>query len=132
MPCPACNGARYNAATLEIVQRGKNIAEVLGLAVDAAFEFLLEEHSLRHSLSVLREVGLVDSGNTVIVVEHDMRVAASSDWIVDLGPGAGDEGGRVVAQGRPLQVARSKASKTAPYLAALLAPPSNTPQRTRP
>jgi excinuclease ABC subunit A len=61
--------------------------------------------------------GLVDAGNTVIVVEHDMRVAGGSDWVIDIGPGAGDEGGRVVAQGVPSAVAASPASRTAPYLA---------------
>jgi excinuclease ABC subunit A len=61
--------------------------------------------------------GLVDSGNTVIVVEHDMAVVASSDWVIDIGPGAGDEGGRVVAQGTPRDVAKSPQSRTAPYLA---------------
>ena len=45
--------------------------------------------------------GLVDAGNTVIVVEHDMRVVAASDWVIDIGPGAGDEGGRIVAEGPP-------------------------------
>jgi excinuclease ABC subunit A len=63
---------------------------------------------------------LVDSGNTVVVVEHDMGVAASADWVVDLGPGAGDEGGRVVAAGPPDAVARAAGSKTAPYLAGRL------------
>ena len=51
--------------------------------------------------------GLVDSGNTVIVVEHDMRVVASSDYVIDIGPGAGDEGGRVVAAGTPAEVSRA-------------------------
>lgn len=60
--------------------------------------------------------GLVQSGNTVILVEHDMSVAASSDWIVDVGPGAGDEGGRIIACGPPNQVAAS-GSSTAKYLA---------------
>jgi excinuclease ABC subunit A len=63
---------------------------------------------------------IVDAGNSVIVVEHDMDVVAHSDWIIDLGPGAGDEGGRVVALGTPGEVAKSSAtagSKTAPYLA---------------
>ena len=59
---------------------------------------------------------LVSAGNTVVVVEHDMRVVAASDWVIDMGPGAGDEGGQVVAEGSPQAVARSKASKTAPYL----------------
>ncbi len=61
---------------------------------------------------------LVEAGNTVIVVEHDMQVAATSDWIIDMGPGAGDEGGRIAAQGTPEQVASIKSSRTAKYLAA--------------
>ena len=60
--------------------------------------------------------GLVESGNTVIVVEHDMRVAAGSDWVMDIGPGVGDEGGHVVAFGTPVEVAGSSISRTAPYL----------------
>jgi excinuclease ABC subunit A len=64
--------------------------------------------------------GLVEHGNTVIVIEHDMSVAASSDWTVDVGPGAGEEGGRIVAAGRPDEVASSTASRTAKYLAAAL------------
>ena len=64
--------------------------------------------------------GLVEAGNTVIVVEHDMRVVAGSDWVIDIGPGAGEEGGRVVASGPPAEVARSSESRTAPYLARFL------------
>jgi excinuclease ABC subunit A len=64
--------------------------------------------------------GLVGAGNTVIVVEHEMRVAAQADWVIDVGPGAGGEGGRIVAQGTPEQVAASKQSRTAPYLAQCL------------
>ena len=176
-PCPTCHGARYNAKTLEIKYRDKNIAEVLGLTVDAAAEFFVDEPHLARSLGVLREVGLgylrlgqpatelsggeaqriklatelqranrghtlyildepttglhpsdvgklmvqldglVETGNTVIVVEHDMQVAAASDWIIDMGPGAGDEGGRVAAAGTPAQVSGAKESRTAPYLA---------------
>jgi excinuclease ABC subunit A len=179
-PCPTCHGARYNAKTLEIKYREKNIAEVLGMTVDAAAEFFAGEPQVLRSLTVLREVGLgylrlgqpatelsggeaqriklatelqrvqhgntlyildepttglhpsdvdrlvaqldglVESGNTVIVVEHDMRVVAASDWVVDIGPGAGDEGGRVVASGPPLAVAGTQASRTAPYLARFL------------
>jgi excinuclease ABC subunit A len=63
---------------------------------------------------------LVEAGNTVIVVEHDMRVVAGSDHVVDVGPGAGDEGGRVIASGAPAQVARNTESRTAPYLARFL------------
>jgi excinuclease ABC subunit A len=53
----------------------------------------------------------------VIVVEHDMRIVAASDWVIDIGPGAGDEGGQVVASAPPAEVARTKGSRTAPYLA---------------
>ncbi|MFJ2742820.1 ATP-binding cassette domain-containing protein [Streptomyces sp. NPDC087440] len=61
--------------------------------------------------------GLVDAGNTVVVVEHDMSVVAGADWVIDLGPGGGDAGGRVVAAGPPREVAGSPESRTAPYLA---------------
>ena len=175
-PCPTCHGARYNAKTLEVKYQGKNIADVLGLTVDAAWDFFAGEPPIHRALTVLREVGLgylrlgqpatelsggeaqriklatelqrigrgntlyvldepttglhpsdveklmlqleglVVAGNTVIVVEHDMRVVAGSDWVIDIGPGAGDEGGQVVAQGPPLEVAKAKTSRTAPYL----------------
>jgi excinuclease ABC subunit A len=59
---------------------------------------------------------LVDAGNTVIVVEHDMHVIAQSDWIMDIGPGAGEEGGHIVARGTPTEVAKVKESKTAAHL----------------
>ena len=175
-PCPTCHGTRYNAKTLEITYKDRNIAEVLGLTVDAAYDFFDEPH-IRRSLDVLRQVGLgyirlgqpatelsggeaqriklatelqrmsrgntlyildepttglhpadverlvtqldglVAAGNTVIVVEHDMRVVAESDWVMDIGPGAGEEGGRVVACGTPEEIVRAQGSRTAPYLA---------------
>ena len=181
-PCPVCHGARYNQQTLEIKLRGKNIADVLGLTVDAACEFFADDPQVLRPLAVLRDVGLgyirlgqpatelsggeaqriklatelqriqrgdtlyvldepttglhpadvdklmtqldglVESGNTVIVVEHDMRVVAASDWVVDVGPGAGDEGGRIVAAGPPAELARARNSRTAPYLARYLRP----------
>ena len=62
--------------------------------------------------------GLVEAGNTVVVVEHDMTVVAASDWIIDVGPGAGDEGGRIVVSGTPAQVAKEARSRTAKYLSA--------------
>jgi excinuclease ABC subunit A len=192
-PCPVCHGSRYNEDTLAIQYRGKNIAEVLGMTVDAAREFFAEEVPVARALEVLREVGLgylrlgqpatelsggeaqriklatelqrmqrgdslyvldepttglhpsdverllaqldgmVEAGNTVIVVEHDMRVVAASDFVVDIGPGAGDEGGRIVAAGPPAEVARSRHSRTAPFLARFLSatPPSRpVPQET--
>jgi excinuclease ABC subunit A len=181
-PCPTCHGSRYNAQTLEVEYRGKNIADVLGLTVEAAGEFLADEPHCRRALDVLRDVGLgylrlgqpatelsggeaqriklatelqraergnslyvldepttglhpadverllaqldglVAAGNTVVVVEHDLRVIAASDWVVDVGPGAGDEGGRVVAAGPPGAVARTTKSRTGPYLARVLGP----------
>ena len=60
--------------------------------------------------------GLVDAGNTVAFIEHEMRVIAASDWVIDMGPGAGDEGGCIVAAGTPAQVARAGESRTAPFL----------------
>jgi excinuclease ABC subunit A len=180
-PCPSCHGTRYNPKTLEIRYRHRSIAEVLGLTVDAAFEFFADEPPVRRSLSTLREVGLgylrlgqpatelsggeaqriklatelqrasrgdtlyvldepttglhpsdveklaaqlerlVSLGNTVIVVEHDMRMVAASDWVIDIGPGAGDEGGRIVAAAPPRQLATAADSRTAPYLARYLA-----------
>ncbi|GAA3208388.1 excinuclease ABC subunit UvrA [Actinocorallia longicatena] len=63
---------------------------------------------------------LVEEGGTVVMVEHDMRVAAAADWIIDLGPGGGEDGGRIVAAGTPADVARSPLSRTAPHLRARL------------
>jgi excinuclease ABC subunit A len=184
-PCPACHGTRYNAKTLEIRYNDRNVAEVLDLTVDAAYEFFADEPHIRRSLDVLRQVGLgyirlgqpatelsggeaqriklatelqrmsrgntlyildepttglhpadverlviqlgglVRAGNTVIVVEHDMRVVAASDWVIDIGPGAGEEGGRVVACGTPDRVAAARRSRTAPYLARFLDEPTS-------
>jgi len=64
---------------------------------------------------------LVDAGNTVVMIEHDMRAVAQADWVIDVGPGAGDAGGQIVAAGTPKQVARVKRSRTAPFLAEELA-----------
>jgi excinuclease ABC subunit A len=176
-----CQGTRYNAKTLEITYRDRTIADVLGMTVDAAFEFFEDEPQILRPLGVLREVGLgylrlgqpatelsggeaqriklaselqriqrgntlyildepttglhpsdverliaqldglVSAGNTVICVEHDMRVVAESDWVIDIGPGAGEEGGQVVASAPPAVVAKSRLSRTAPYLARYLA-----------
>ncbi|MBB1594574.1 excinuclease ABC subunit UvrA [Achromobacter sp. UMC46] len=63
--------------------------------------------------------GLVDAGNTVVVVEHDLRVVAGSDWMIDVGPGAGEEGGRIVAEGTPRAVSQAGAGATAPFLKTL-------------
>ena len=60
--------------------------------------------------------GLVDEGNTVVLVEHNLQVVAGSDWLIDIGPGAGNAGGRIVASGTPRAVADDPTSPTAPYL----------------
>jgi excinuclease ABC subunit A len=179
-PCPVCGGTRYNAQTLEIKYKNKNIAEVLRMNVDEAREFFEEDSTIRRSLDTLQEVGLgylrlgqpatelsggeaqriklatelqrlsrgqtlyildepttglhpsdvkklivqlnrlVDAGNTVIVVEHDMDVIAKSDWVMDIGPGAGEEGGNIIASGTPAEVTKEKKSKTAYYLRKVL------------
>jgi len=179
-PCPTCRGSRFNAETLEVTYRDKNIAEILGMTVNEALVFFASDAPVKRALDALHNVGLgylrlgqsatelsggeaqriklatelqrmgrgdtlyildepstglhpsdvcrllaqlrtlVEGGNTVLVVEHDMDVLTASDWIIDIGPGAGDEGGRVVAFGSPEQVATSSTSRTAPYLAARL------------
>jgi excinuclease ABC subunit A len=68
---------------------------------------------------------LVDAGNTVIVVDHDMTLAAASDWVIDIGPGAGDQGGQIVASGTPEKVALARNSRTAPYLKRLFSSEEN-------
>ena len=65
---------------------------------------------------------LVDEGHTVVVIEHHMAVAAEADWILDIGPEAGENGGKIVAEGAPEKVAKSKTSRIAPFLAAALSP----------
>jgi excinuclease ABC subunit A len=179
-PCPTCRGSRFQESTLEVLYRGKNIAEVLGLSVDEACEFFAHHGAIHRPLKLLQDIGLgylrlgqpatelsggeaqrvklatelqriprgatlyvideptiglhpadvdrlmiqlealVEAGNSVVVAEHEMRVAAAADWIIDLGPGAGDEGGKVVVAGTPRTVAGHATSKTAAYLAPLL------------
>ncbi len=175
-PCPVCQGARYNAKTLEVKYREHSIADVLNMTVDRAFAFFADDAAVQRPLDILREVGLgylrlgqpatelsggeaqriklaselqratrgatlyvldepttglhpsdverlmiqldrlVNAGHTVITVEHDMDVIRHSDWIIDMGPGAGDEGGSIVVQGPPATVAAAKGSFTAKYL----------------
>lgn len=173
--------ARYNPETLEVTYRGRNIAQVLDLTVEAAARFFADTDApaVTRSLGTLLDVGLgyvrlgqpatelsggeaqriklaselqrirrghtfylldepttglhpadvevltgqlhglVDAGHTVVVVEHDMTVVAGADWVIDLGPGGGDEGGRIVAAGPPERVATAT-GRTAPYLARAL------------
>jgi excinuclease ABC subunit A len=70
---------------------------------------------------------LVDAGNTVIVVEHDMRTVAQCDWVIDVGPGAGNHGGTIVAAGTPAQIAACESSRTAPFLSNILKPELSPP-----
>jgi excinuclease ABC subunit A len=78
----------------------------------------LHFHDVRKLLEVLHE--LVAQGNTVVVIEHNLEVIKTADWIIDLGPEGGDKGGKIVAQGTPEDVARVKASYTGQYLAPFL------------
>jgi excinuclease ABC subunit A len=87
--------------------------------------FILDEpttglHFAEIELLMASLFALRDSGNTVLIIEHDMDVAACCDWIIDLGPEGGDRGGRLIAQGPPAVVARCAESVTAPFLAARL------------
>jgi excinuclease ABC subunit A len=78
----------------------------------------LHHEDIRRLIDILHR--LVDEGHTVIVIEHHMAIAAEADWILDLGPEAGENGGKIVAQGPPEKVAASKTSRTAPFLKAAL------------
>lgn len=178
--CEVCQGARYNAQTLEVRYRGKTITDVLTLTVDDALEFFPVISGLTNKLTTLRDVGLgyielgqpaptlsggeaqrikiakelatsgsshtvylldepttglhfadlekllhvlrklADSGNTVIVIEHNLDVIKNADWIIDLGPEGGDEGGTVIAQGTPAAVAKVHRSYTGQFLRKLL------------
>jgi excinuclease ABC subunit A len=101
------------------------LARELGRRETGRTLYLLDEPTtglhfddVRRLLDVLGR--LVDAGNTVVVIEHNLDVVKSADWVVDLGPEAGDRGGRVVACGTPEAVARSRRSHTARYLRPLL------------
>ncbi|MFJ2812705.1 ATP-binding cassette domain-containing protein [Streptomyces sp. NPDC087294] len=87
--------------------------------------YLLDEpttglHPADTEVLMRRLHGLVDAGHTVVVVEHDMAVVADADWVIDLGPSGGDQGGHIVATGTPPEVSRADNSRTAPYLARAL------------
>ncbi len=101
-------------------QRLKICAE-LGMSKRTGYLYILDEPTvglhpddIKKLLSVLND--LVDAGNTVLLVEHNLDVIKSADWIIDIGPGGGDEGGHIVAQGTPEKIARQKKSHTGRYL----------------
>jgi excinuclease ABC subunit A len=178
--CEECKGKRYNKETLRIQFKNKNIAEVLAMSVEEAFELFQNIPAIRNKLETLSRVGLeyitlgqrsttlsggeaqrikltrelskkttgqtlylldepttglhfhdvkklikvlndlVDMGNTVVVIEHNLDVVKSADYIIDLGPKGGDEGGEVIASGTPRQITKNKRSHTGKFLKRIL------------
>ncbi|MFN3870749.1 MAG: excinuclease ABC subunit UvrA [Aquificaceae bacterium] len=180
VPCDVCKGKRYNRETLDILYKGKNIADVLDMTVDEAYEFFINIPTIKRKLQLLRDIGLgyiklgqpattlsggeaqriklsrelskketgrtlylldepttglhmddvkklvdilqrlVDKGNTVVVIEHNLDVIKCADWIIDLGPEGGEKGGYVVAVGPPEEIAKREESYTGQYLRRVL------------
>jgi excinuclease ABC subunit A len=180
VPCETCQGKRYNRETLEVLHKGRSIADVLGMTVAEAVDFFAAQPAIHRKLQTLASVGLgyiklgqsattlsggeaqrvklalelskrdtgrtlyildepttglhfqdidmllrvlhklADQGNTVVVIEHNLDVVKTADWIVDVGPSGGEKGGCIVAQGSPEKVAATDCP-TGPYLAPLLA-----------
>jgi excinuclease ABC subunit A len=178
--CEVCRGKRYNRETLEILYKGKSIADVLDMTVAEALGFFEKIPRIREKLQTLHDVGLgyitlgqsattlsggeaqrvklsrelskratgrtlyildepttglhfhdirqllevlhrlTDAGNTVLVIEHNLDVIKTADWIIDLGPEGGDAGGRVVATGTPEEVAACPSSYTGQFLRRVL------------
>ncbi|HEY9143067.1 MAG TPA: hypothetical protein VIM90_03440, partial [Arenimonas sp.] len=85
----------------------------------------LHFHDIEHLLAVLHK--LRDDGNTIVVIEHNLDVIKTADWVVDLGPEGGHRGGMIIAEGTPEQLAANKKSHTGQFLAKLLAAPTATP-----
>ena len=178
--CDVCKGKRYNRETLEVLFKGKSIADVLDMTVEEALDFFKAVPRVRDILALLHRVGLdyihvgqqattlsggeaqrvklakelskratgrtlyildepttglhfhdvakllevlhelVDTGNTVVVIEHNLEVIKTADWIIDLGPEGGDGGGEIVAQGTPEDVVKVKRSYTGQFLKPVL------------
>jgi excinuclease ABC subunit A len=178
--CETCKGKRYNRETLEILFKGKSIADVLDMTVEDAQEFFKAVPSIREKMDALMEVGLgyikvgqqattlsggeaqrvklskelskratgrtlyildepttglhfedvrkllevlhslVEQGNTVVVIEHNLDVIKTADYIIDIGPEGGDGGGEIVATGTPEEVAQNPCSYTGQYLLPML------------
>jgi excinuclease ABC subunit A len=181
VPCEVCHGARYNRETLEVHYKGKTIAEVLNMPIEAARDFFEAVPTIARFLKTLCDVGLgyvrlgqsaptlsggeaqrvklatelqrrstgrtiyvldepttglhfedvskllgvlnrlVDTGNTVVVIEHNLDVVKSADWVIDMGPEGGFKGGTVVAEGTPEEVAKNQKSYTGHFLQGILA-----------
>ncbi|MGI4777896.1 MAG: excinuclease ABC subunit UvrA [Janthinobacterium lividum] len=181
VPCEVCHGQRYNRETLEVQYKGKNIAQILELTVEAAHEFLKAVPTIERKLHTLLDVGLSyvklgqaattlsggeaqrvklalelskrdtgrtlyildepttglhfadielllkvlhqlrDAGNTIVVIEHNLDVIKTADWVIDMGPEGGAGGGTVVGEGTPEDIATNDASHTGKYLKRLLA-----------
>jgi excinuclease ABC subunit A len=179
--CDVCKGKRYNRETLEVLFRGKSIADVLDMTVEEALEFFKAVPRVREPLKLLHRVGLdyihvgqqattlsggeaqrvklakelskratgrtlyildepttglhfhdvakllevlhelTDQGNTVVVIEHNLEVIKTADWIIDLGPEGGDGGGEIVVAGAPEDIVREKKSYTGAFLKPVLA-----------
>ena len=180
VPCEVCKGARYNRDTLDIMFKGKNIAEVLDMSCEEAAEYFINQPVISRHMQTLVDVGLgyvklgqpaptlsggeaqriklaselskrstgrtvyildepttglhfedvrkllgvlsrlVEQGNTVIVIEHNLDVIKTADWLIDLGPEGGDGGGLVVTAGTPEDVAKCPDSYTGQFLEPLL------------
>jgi excinuclease ABC subunit A len=180
VPCDVCHGARYNRETLEVMYKGKNIAQVLDLTVEAAYAFFKAVPAIARKLQTLLDVGLSyvklgqsattlsggeaqrvklalelskrdtgrtlyildepttglhfadidlllkvlhqlrDAGNTIVVIEHNLDVIKTADWLIDMGPEGGAGGGTVVGLGTPEELAANPASHTGRYLRPLL------------
>jgi len=181
VPCDVCHGQRYNRETLQILYKGRNIAEVLGLTVEVARDFFSAVPTLSRKLQTLMDVGLGyiklgqsattlsggeaqrvklalelskrdtgrtlyildepttglhfhdidlllgvlhqlrDAGNTIVVIEHNLDVIKTADWLIDMGPEGGGGGGRLVLAGTPEQLADCADSHTGRFLKPLLA-----------
>ena len=178
--CEVCAGRRYNRETLEVLYKGRSIADVLDLTVDQALEFMGNIPSIREKLNTLREVGLgylhlgqaattlsggeaqriklarelskrstgkslyildepttglhfedikkllevldrlTEAGNTIVIIEHNLDVIKSADYIIDLGPEGGDRGGEMIARGTPEEVSLIGQSYTGQFLKMVL------------
>ncbi|WP_027583795.1 excinuclease ABC subunit UvrA [Bradyrhizobium sp. Ai1a-2] len=188
--CDVCKGKRYNRETLEVLFKGKSIADVLDMTVEEAAEFFKAVPRVRETFQTLHRVGLdyihvgqqattlsggeaqrvklakelskratgrtlyildepttglhfhdvakllevlhelVAQGNTVVVIEHNLEVIKTADWVIDLGPEGGDGGGEIVAWGPPEDIAKAPRSYTGKFLAPVLKKANSRPKKS--